>query len=412
MIINKINAIKYPVDPWKISSRFILMLGTGVIISSCASVQEQDKATVNHFMQKLDERDKLIADLQRRMQQLESHNATQAQLNKTRNADAVVAASPNEKITANQNINQPPPQKKSTPAATSGKPGAGSFEVDEDAAQRALERTLVQTGALLLPFGQAEIQPYATYLRQEAKQPLLFASNNNLQTANATIRRNEFDMGANLLVGLPFESQAEIRMPYQVINQSVVVPDDSGTKETSNTGNALGDISVGLAKTVVHESTWIPDVVARLTWNTPSGSVTNNNIVMGGGFNSFNASMTALKRQDPLAFTGRIGYQKTLEKDGIEPGDQLSLSVGATLAASPQTSLSIGLQQTYAFETTIDNANIQGSDNLSSSFTIGASSTIGRNLFFSVLGGIGLTESSPDYFINITIPFRFDLPYK
>lgn len=411
MIINKMNAIKYPIAPWKTSPRFILMLGTGVIMSGCASVQGSDKTAENHFMQKLDERDKLIADLQHRVQQLEGHNATQAQLNKTTNTGAVAAPSPSEKITTTQHISQPPPQKKPTPAAP-GKPGAGSFEVDEDAAQRALERTLVQTGALLLPYGQAEIQPYATYLRQEAKQPFLFTSNNNLQTANATIRRNEFDMGANFLVGLPFESQAEIRIPYQVINQSVVMPDNFDTKETSNTGNALGDISVGVAKTVVHESNWIPDLVARLTWNTPSGSVTNNNVAMGGGFNSFSASMTALKRQDPLAFTGRIGYQKTLEKDGIEPGDQLSLSVGATLAASPQTSLSIGLQQTYAFETKINNANIQGSDNLSSYFTIGASSTIGRNLFFSILGGIGLTESSPDYFINITIPFRFDLPYK
>jgi hypothetical protein len=133
---------------------------------------------------------------------------------------------------------------------------------------------------------------------------------------------------------------------------------------------------------------------------------------MGGGFNDFIASLTALKRQDPLAFTGRISYQKTLEENGIEPGDQVSLSVGATLAASPQTSLSIGLQQTYAQESKINNVNIQGSDNVSSAFTIGASSTIGRSLFFAVSGGIGLTEATPDYFFNVTIPFRFDIPYR
>jgi hypothetical protein len=82
------------------------------------------------------------------------------------------------------------------------------------------------------------------------------------------------------------------------------------------------------------------------------------------------------------------------------------------LAASPQTSLNIGLQQTFIQETKINNIELPGSDGVSSAFTIGASSTIGHRLFFSVLGGIGLTDSSPDYFLNVTIPFRFDIPFK
>lgn len=386
------------------------MVGTGMIISSCASFQGPgditDSTLANRLMQKLDERDKLIGDLQHRVQQLESN----AQASKPANTAVTRAqTSPSEKIAATQPLNQPPAQK-NTAATQQGKPAAGSFEVDEDAAQRALERTLVQTGALLLPFGQAEIQPFATYLRRESKQPLPIVFNNSL--INESFRNNEFDMGANLLVGLPFESQAEFRIPYQVINQSVVIPAGANSQETSKTGNSLGDINIGLAKTLMHESGWLPDLVARLSWNAPTGSTTNNNVAMGGGFNGFNASMTALKRQDPLAFTGRIDYHKTLKKNGVEPGDQVSLSIGATLAASPQTSLSIGLQQTYAQETKINNINIQGSDTVSSFFTVGAASTIGRSLFFSTLGGIGLTDSSPAYFLNITVPFRFDIPFK
>jgi len=388
------------------------MVGTGMIISSCASIQGPENVTdttlANRLMQKLDERDKIIGDLQHRVQQLEST----AQASKPANTAVTKAqTNPSEKIAATQPLNQPPAQK-NTATTQQGKAAPGSFEVDEDAAQRALERTLVQTGALLLPFGQAEIQPFATYLRREAKQPLLLATNNNLQVANASIRNNEFDMGANLLVGLPFESQAEFRIPYQIINQSSVIPAGVNSQETSNTGKSLGDINIGLAKTLVHESGWIPDLIARLTWTAPTGTTTDNNVAMNGGFNGFNASMTALKRQDPLAFTGRVDYHKTLKKNGVEPGDQLSLSVGATLAASPQTSLSVGLQQTYAFETKINNINVQGSDTVSSFFTVGAASTIGRSLFFSASGGIGLTDSSPAYFLNITIPFRFDIPFK
>lgn len=382
------------------------MVGTGMIISSCASVQGPgnvpDTTLANRLIQKLDERDKLIGDLQHRVQQLESN--AQANTAVTR-----AQTGPSEKIAASQPLNQPPVQK-NTATTQQGKAAAGSFEVDEDAAQRALERTLVQTGALLLPFGQAEIQPFATYSRRETKQPLLFANNDNIQVTNASIRTNEFNVGANLLVGLPFESQAEFRIPYQFINHSAVIPAGTNSQETSNTGNSIGDINIGLAKTLMHESGWLPDLIARLTWNAPTGSTSNNNVAMGGGFNGFTASMTALKRQDPLAFTGRVDYHKTLKKNGFEPGDQLSLSVGATLAASPQTSLSIGLQQTYAQETKINNINVQGSDTVSSFFTVGAASTIGHRLFFSTLGGIGLTDSSPAYFLNITIPFRFDIP--
>lgn len=415
--------MKCAVVSWKISSRLALIVGAGLLISGCASVRAPDEvanATLSHrLLQKIDERDRKIAerdrvidDLQRRVQQLEHNNVVYSQPNRPANTTVAVAkTNPSEKIAAAPPINQSPVQKK-TAATQQGKAVYGSFEVDEDAAQRALERTLVQTGALLLPFGQAEIQPFVTYSRRETKQPLLFANNNILQVANARIRRNEFNMGATFLVGLPFESQAEFRIPYQVINQSVVTSDGSNSKEISNTGNSLGDISVGLAKTLTHENDWIPDLIARLIWDTASGSVNNNKVAMDGGFNDFTASMTALKRQDPLAFTVKVAYQKTLKKNGIEPGDQLGLSIGATLAASPQTSLSLGLQQTYAQETKINNVNVQGSDNVSSAFTVGASSTIGHSLFFSVLGGIGLTESSPAYFLNTTIPFRFDIPFK
>ncbi|MGZ8164672.1 MAG: hypothetical protein ACXW04_04080 [Methylobacter sp.] len=421
----KKSSLKWAVVPWKMLYRLALMIGTGLLISACASVRAPDEVAdstfSNRLMQKIDERDRKIAerdkaidDLQRRVQQLEHNNAVYSQPNKPANtALAAAKIDPSEKIGATPPppINQPLNEKK-TAATQQDKAAPGSFEVDEEAAQRALERTLVQTGALLLPFGQAEIQPFVTYSRRETKQPLLFTTNNTLQVANARIRRNEFDMGVNFLVGLPFESQAELRIPYQVINQSVVLPDGSGSKEISNTGNSFGDFSVGLAKTLTHESDWIPDLIARLAWDTASGSVSNNNVAMGGGFNDFTASMTALKRQDPLAFTARVTYQKTLKKNGIEPGDRLGFSIGATLAASPQTSLSLGLEQTYSQETKINNVKVQGSDNISSVFTVGASSTIGRRLFFSVLGGIGLTESSPDYFLNITIPFRLDIPFK
>ena len=53
----------------------------------------------------------------------------------------------------------------------------GQFEVDEEAIERALERTLVQEGVLLLPLGQAEIEPSFTYTRREFDVPTVVVQN-------------------------------------------------------------------------------------------------------------------------------------------------------------------------------------------------------------------------------------------
>ena len=175
------------------------------------------------------------------------------------------------------------------PQTGNGKPTVSNFEVDEDAAQRALERTLVQTGALLLPSGQAEIQPFMNYSSRESKEPFLYLDNSDLLTANANIRRNDLDMGANLLVGLPFEAQAELRLPYKLANQSVVGSNGITANAITHDASGLSNINVGLAKTLLHEKGWQPDLIGRVAWDIPSGDFSSNGIAMGGGFSSVNA---------------------------------------------------------------------------------------------------------------------------
>ncbi|MBF6647827.1 hypothetical protein [Methylobacter sp. BlB1] len=392
-------------QPWRISPGLILMIGTGMLVSSWgyAADKTSDSSLQDQLIQKIAERDQVIADLQRRVQLLEQRAAAPEA---NRPAVASGPAATLAKSPANQAQVQKAPVKTQQASAA-----PGSFEIDEDAAQRALERTLVQTGALLLPFGQAEIQPFATYTRREDDTPLLIRSPIGPVTANQRIRRDEIDAGANILVGLPFESQLEVRVPGRFINEDATFSAPglfpSNMKESAST---FGDVSVGLAKTLMHETDWLPDVIGRITWDSATGSIEDNNILTGIGFNDFIGSLTFLKRQDPLAFTGRVAYKTSLKAEGIEPGDQVEFAVNAILAASPQTSLNIGLQQAFLQETKLNNIKIPGSDGVVSAFTAGASSTIGRNLFFSVLGGVGLTEESPDYFLNVTIPIRFDVP--
>ena len=406
-----------------------LLMASGLLINSAVlgAQQPPDPNLTQQLLLKLQERDQVIADLQQRVQQLEQRvGGLPAKAGAAQSAGGQAAPPVKAPVQQAQAPTPPPAPKKG---------GAGSFEVDEEAAERALERTLVQTGALLLPYGQAEIQPFVNYKRRETASleigsiltllpglteqgQLVFVLNNDLVRTEKISRRNEIDAGLFLRVGLPFEAQAEFSLPARVVNQSVLEPigfTSTGSttfRDNSNTGYALGDIRIGIAKTLLHEDGWLPDLVGRITWDTDSGKRVDNGVVMGTGFNELIVSATALKRQDPLAFTGTLSYQKTFRKDGIEPGDQYGFAVGATLAASPQTSLSIGLQQSFSSNTRVFDNSIPGTDDITSAFTLGAASTIGRRLFFSATAGIGLTDSAPDYFVNIAIPLRFDVPFK
>jgi hypothetical protein len=408
-----------------------LLTGVSLFLVNPFSIWAQqvtEAASVNQLMIKLEERDQVIADLQRRVQQLEQRVGGVPQPSESTKA-AQLPAAPSDKVVAGQPARQAPANEaaKETPpvAAAQRKTGAGSFVVDEEAAERALERTLVQTGALLLPFGLAEIQPYVNYGRFDNDQPVLLrdAAGNIDAVANIQTRRNDIETGVFSRLGLPFGAQLELGIPARITNASNVV--GIINRETENTTYMLGDIRVGLAKTLLRESTWLPDIVGRITWDTDTGKrQTLSTASLGGlagaaggvgtltSFNELNFSATALKRQDPLAFTSTVGYRKTFAKDGIEPGDVYSFALGATLAASPQTSLSLGIQQSFIGNTRIFNNSIPGTDTINSVFTFGASSIIGSRLFFSTVAGIGLTKHAPDYFISVAIPLRFDVPFK
>jgi hypothetical protein len=288
-------------------------------------------------------------------------------------------------------------------------PAPGQVEVDEEAVERALEFTLVQEGALLLPLGQAEFTPSFTYTRRTNDFPVFVDSGQFLGEQDA--RRNEFEFAAGLLVGLPFDSQLEFELPYNLVDQSNVNSVGGvAFEQSSGTGHGLGDFSVGLAKTVLRERNWLPDVVLRVNWDTGTGEREDNDVALNGGFQELSGSISLAKRQDPLVFVGGAIYEATFEKDDFDPGDALGFSIGTFLAASPSTSLSVVLNQSFIDEFKVDGQRIDGSDRVESILSLGASAILGRNVLLDGAVGVGLTDDSPDYSVSISLPIRFSTP--
>jgi hypothetical protein len=291
-------------------------------------------------------------------------------------------------------------------------PAPGQFEVDEEAAERALEFTLVQEGALLLPAGRIEVSPSFTYTRRTSDFTTVADVDGTPLLVDQDVRRNEFGFFVGLLYGLPLDSQLELGLPYNLVEESVVdrVVGTNQSQESSDTGHGLGDFSVGLAKTVLRERNWLPDVVLRVNWDTGTGERDNNDVGLGGGFQELSGSLSLVKRQDPLAFVGGASYETVFEEDDINPGDTLGFSIGTFLAASPNTSLRMVLNQSFGDEVEVSGQRIRGSDTVQSVLTLGASAILGRNVLLDGAVGVGLTDDSPDYSVSISLPIRFSTP--
>lgn len=385
-----------------------LVMLAAALTPATLQATEVSEEVLRELLMKLDERNAVILELQQRVDALERRLAT-APTPATSGASPstppkgpVVAPQQQAASAPVAGTAPPPPPPQEAAAQPAGAPGA--FEVDEEAAERALERTLTAAGALLLLPGRAEIEPNFTFIRREDTVPVVIGGPTPVR--DLELRRNDFQFGLDLRVGLPWDTQFEFGLPYRYQQRDTVVP---GVESDSASAHGLGDVRVGLAKTVLREKDGWPDLIARVRWEADTAQ-TKNDITLGDGFNRLVGSLTAIKRQDPLAFVGNGFYRKAFSSDELDPGDEIGFSVGVVLAASPETSLQASLLQSFTRETSINGREIPGSDQTSGVLTLGASSILGRGVLLSITGGIGLTSDAPDYFVGISLPIAFNVP--
>ncbi|WP_413437312.1 transporter [Sulfuriferula sp. GW1] len=406
--------------------------GIGLLCVSVPSIAADttSRSGAAGHTRKLTAHDADIAKLQKRMDDLErqltARNEIIAKLQKQQNdlerrLNAFGAPSPAASQTATgkmaATVAQAPagsgqPQPSAAPVGQPGKTssGPGSFSVDVEAAQRALERNLTQTGALLLPAGQIDFEPSLTYARRETSSyPLIY----NLGGSNALVpqqvKRDETTGNLALKVGLPWDSQLEFGLPYSFVHQSLLTDfGPAGRFTGSANASGLGDLSVGVAKTLARERGWRPDLIGRFTYIVGNGDRVNNGVALPAGNPAAQVQLVALKRQDPLAFVGSLSYQKAFEKDQIRQGDQIGFSVGTVLAASPQTSLQFSFSQTFVQKLQINGSKVPGSEQTVGMFNVGASSILSKNVMFNTVLSMGLSNDAPKYAIQFTLPIRFN----
>jgi uncharacterized protein with beta-barrel porin domain len=144
-----------------------------------------------------------------------------------------------------------------------------------------------------------------------------------------------------------------------------------------------------------------------LNYNFGNGKESENSVNLGSGFRQLQAEVIALKRQDPLAFTARASYTKVFEEDSLKPGDAAIFSLGAVLAASPETSLQLSFSQIHRQKQELNGSKLAGSNQTYGIINLGTSSVLSRDMTLVTQFGIGLGDDAPKYSVSIALPILF-----
>jgi hypothetical protein len=271
--------------------------------------------------------------------------------------------------------------KTSQAATTSTVPPAAVSE-DEDL-DRALERTLVREGALVLPPWTYELTPQFSYAHWDKLQDPAV--------------RNSYSAALTFRMGLPWTSQISATLPYEY-NQF----------RDGSSSSGLADAGFLFSKALLVESEWTPNLVGSIGWTSPT-SLAGKTFSPIPYVSGFQAGVTASKRLDPLVVFGGVSYFSSISREiaGTQsnPSGVVGARFGGSLALSPATSITAGFNFGYLTQPT--DFIVPGSDRILSSVDVGFTTMLWKRTALNVTTQFGLTGHVPDFRLIASIPVRF-----
>ena len=381
-------------------NHFTAVIGLALVfVTTPIQTNAQEVSTIDEdFRAQLAERDAIIIELQHSVAELRQRLAVlerKLQVESPKESSELRPEKSGSKSTAAE------------PETTSRRSDPSRLSVDLVAAERALERTLVEAGALLLPQGAIEVTPSSSFSVSEFEFPTILDTGSGSEFGLATVDQAVTSIGLTARVGLPFDSQLELGIPYQSVTEESTLSVLSGpVSSIKETGRGSGDLLIGLSRTLLRENGHAPDIVARLTWNTGQGTESDNGVFLGGGLSSLSGSLSFVKRRDPLALFLALEYQDTRGQNGVIPGNAFGVSFGTGLAITPTSSLFGSITHRSISETRIDGETVAGSDLDVTSLTIGFSKVLRRGTLLNLYSEVGMSDDAPDYSLGFSIPMR------
>ena len=368
-----------------------------VLLLTIAFSAWADERELQEHLDRLDQelqiRDRLIRNLVDRVNALEDRQAGQIP------ADAAG----NRQSGTRQAQEEPPPL-------------AMPEDLGELRASAAFERRLIHQGGLLLPPYTWALDSALSFSHSSSDRVVIdgFTIGGVLVVGDIfteRIDRDIYELALTARLGLPGDSQMELRVPYAHVRQTVF---DAQNQESSSETAALGDAELAVSHQFVHGDGTRPGMLASLRWKTTTGDdpfdVDQNTATYGTGYDSIQANVTALVTSDPVVFYGALSHTTNLPANKpvgrLDPGDSYGFQLGIALSLNMGTSLSIGWEQRYTRRTELNGESIPGSYLNSGSLAFGVSHTTFSGRTFDVNASIGLTRDTPDARISLTVPLR------
>jgi hypothetical protein len=305
------------------------------------------------------------------------------------------------------------PRRDRTTSATD--PDDDDEDDEADLAARALERALVQRGALLLPIWGFEIAPAFTYghTSQDTFATVPSASDPTSPTT-VGVRKRMHQLTASLTArfGLPLDLQIEASIPASLVLSNVTV---AGAASSDASDFGPGDPRVSLTWQVIHGGSVAPDIFLAGSWKPRLGSspfdAKPGQLGLGTGYDAIGGTVTAVKSADPLVLLANAGYTANLavgtKLGRRNPGNAIGVGGGAILAVSPDTSLSFLLDFHYKPDDTLGGKAVPGSDETVAVLQLGLGRVLSRSVLLNVTAAVGLTADSPNFQLGVSLPVRF-----
>jgi hypothetical protein len=288
----------------------------------------------------------------------------------------------------------------------------GDDEDEEELAARALQRALVQRGALLLPVWGIEIAPGITYGHASQDTFIALPAENGSVTVGARKRSHQLSGVVTVRVGLPWDLQVEGSVPGLAVWNDAVL---GGAASSDASGIGLGDPRVSVTRQLVHAGKVMPDILVTATWKPHVGSSPFNagagEVGLGSGYSGVGGTIQAVKAADPLVLLVSAGYTDNLavttSQGQRKPGNTWSAGGGAILAVSPETSMSFLLDFHYKPQDEVAGKAVLGSDETIAVLQLGLGMVLSRSVLLNLTAGIGLTADSTGFQFGVSAPVRF-----
>lgn len=283
----------------------------------------------------------------------------------------------------------------------------------------AFQQTLIERGGLLLPPGSLDVEASLAYTHSSAENividgftilPVLVVGD----IVSEKVHRDMLQTSATVRVGLPWDSQLDVRLPFGYQRQRSFSADGV---ESTTSASELGDVTLGYSRQLTRSNGRWPDFLASLRWKTTTGTgpfdlLDGEDAVtaLGTGYDSLNLSVTGIKVVDPVVYFGSVNYSINYARDEeigrYDPGDSIGLSLGMAVALNLNSSLSFAYEQQFTRRARLDGAGVPGSYLTTGIFSVGGSFAVSDTLSADFSVGIGVTQDSPDLQLAASFPFR------